>query len=40
MAISAIRIVYYAITRQNREQRDTSLMGIVGRDSRFQNYEH
>ena len=30
MAIGVIRIVYYAMTRQNREQRDRSLMKIVG----------
>ena len=29
MAIGVIRIVYYAIIRQNREQRDASLMRIV-----------
>ena len=30
MAIGVIRIVYYVIIRQNREQRDASLMRIVG----------
>ena len=39
MAIGVIRIVYYVITRKSREQRDTSLMRIVGRVSRFQNYK-
>ena len=30
MTIGVIRIVYYAIIRQNREQRGASLMRIVG----------
>ena len=30
MAIGVIQIVYYGITWENREQRDASLMRIVG----------